>query len=94
MHPRVLVVLAVLATGFAFPCNAHAQSFPTKSIRLIVPFPPGSQPDTLALCGAAGDPRKARTEPMPQSAEAFAAFIAAETRKWADIIRLSGTKPN
>ena len=40
--------LLALACAVAFPIGAHAEAFPTKPITLIVPFPAGSQPDTIA----------------------------------------------
>ena len=44
---RSLLALAY-AIGLVFPIGAHAETFPTKPITLIVPFPAGSQPDTIA----------------------------------------------
>jgi tripartite-type tricarboxylate transporter receptor subunit TctC len=45
IHQRALLAFAVLA----MTCNvALAQAFPSKPIRLIVPFPPASNPDILA----------------------------------------------
>ncbi len=38
----LLLVVALLAVG------AHAQSYPMRSVRLIVPTPPGSTPDIVA----------------------------------------------
>jgi hypothetical protein len=35
----VLLSSALLSTGVA--CGVHAQSYPTKIIRIVVPFPPG-----------------------------------------------------
>ncbi len=32
--------------------------------------------------------------PMPMSPQAFDAFIAAETDKWAKVVRMSGAKAN
>ncbi|HSQ03609.1 MAG TPA: tripartite tricarboxylate transporter substrate-binding protein, partial [Burkholderiales bacterium] len=44
--------LSVLFVGFTFtmvtPCNVGAQAYPSQSIRIIVPFPPGGLVDTLA----------------------------------------------
>lgn len=44
MH-RFLVCVALL---IAAPWAAHAQSFPSKPVRIIAPFPPGAGTDTLA----------------------------------------------
>ena len=49
MHTHGLYSLAALAfTGAALPIVALAQAYPTKAIRLIVPFPPGGSGDVLA----------------------------------------------
>ena len=46
MQRRTL--LASLAAGLAAPSVLHAQSWPDRPIRLIVPWPPGGSTDTIA----------------------------------------------
>lgn len=46
---RTLLVASAIAlcAGLAAPA-AHAQAYPTRSVRIIVPYGPGTTPDTLA----------------------------------------------
>jgi tripartite-type tricarboxylate transporter receptor subunit TctC len=47
---RVTALLASLAVGLPGTQPAHAQSYPTKPIRIIMPFPAGGASDpTLTL---------------------------------------------
>ncbi|HSF46855.1 MAG TPA: tripartite tricarboxylate transporter substrate binding protein [Burkholderiales bacterium] len=50
MHDiRHLITLALAAALFACTAlNAHAQDYPNKPIRIVVPYPPGGFNDTLA----------------------------------------------
>jgi tripartite-type tricarboxylate transporter receptor subunit TctC len=44
-----MLVIAIVALGFAAPAaSAAAQSYPSRPIKLIVPFPAGGPPDALA----------------------------------------------
>jgi tripartite-type tricarboxylate transporter receptor subunit TctC len=40
-------VLLALAAGFAMAASAHAQNYPNKPIKLIIPFPPGGTTDIV-----------------------------------------------
>lgn len=45
---RLLAALSLCVAGALMPFAAGAQNFPAKPIRILVPFPPGGTPDTLA----------------------------------------------
>ncbi len=44
---RFGVALAAAALGCTLPIVAHAQSFPSKPVKLVVPFPPGGSLDNV-----------------------------------------------
>lgn len=45
---QCICMLAAVAAAFAFQHCADAQPFPSRSIRIVVPFPPGGTSDILA----------------------------------------------
>ena len=62
MKPRYLAFLFAVALGLLPVLSAHAQPYPSKPIKIIVPFTPGSATDTMArpiaerLSAALGQP--------------------------------------
>ena len=49
MLNRPILLIAIAAIGIGFdPADADAQSYPNRPIKMIVPFPAGGPPDTIA----------------------------------------------
>ena len=56
-HKRIAAALIVSCAVLAFPATAAADTYPSRSIRLVVPFPPGGQTDNVSrLLGNAMTP--------------------------------------
>ena len=47
-HPTVLSLASLVVSGLMLPSAAQAQAFPSKPIKLVVPYSPGGLPDTVA----------------------------------------------
>jgi tripartite-type tricarboxylate transporter receptor subunit TctC len=60
---RTLFSLTLLVTAFLFSQGSYAQAYPTKPIKAIVPFAPGSATDQIARVFAA-DMTKALGQPI------------------------------
>ena len=46
-------ITTALTAALSFPAQAAAQTYPTKPIRMVVPFPPGGSPDIVGRIVAA-----------------------------------------
>ena len=45
---RQVLRFVLLATALSFTAGSHAQGYPTKVVRYVVPFPAGASPDIIA----------------------------------------------
>ncbi len=105
LNYRIVATLAA-STFFAICAPASAQNYPSKPIRIIVPFPPGAFNDTLGRTIAQkfsdGGIGQAVVDNRPGagstlgavggSAENFGDHLKAEIAKWGKVVKATGAR--
>ena len=91
------LLTALLAA--VIPCAALAQNYPTKPIRIIVPFPPGAFNDTLGRIiaqkfseGGMGQAFVDNRAGAGSTSAELTAFLRNEVAKWAKVIKEANVK--
>ena len=75
----VLAGLCLAAGALTSPGRLHAQAYPTKPIRLIVPQPPGGGNDTIARLVAERISKPLRQQVVVENRAGASGLVAAET---------------
>src|ERR1051325_1568140 len=76
--------MRTLVLALLFPLYAHAQSWPQKPVKVIVPFPPGGVTDTLARITADWLTQRLGQPVVPDNRPGASGAIAAELVARAD----------
>ena len=76
---RVLAALCLAAGAFTNSGTLHAQAYPNKPIRLIVPQPPGGGNDTIARLVAERISKPLRQQVVVENRAGASGLVAAET---------------
>jgi tripartite-type tricarboxylate transporter receptor subunit TctC len=91
--------LLTLVVAAPFPAALHAQAYPSKPIRYIVPFPPGGGSELIARAVAQKAGEALGVQVLEQGAEAatstpeqLAAFLKSEIALYAGLVRKSGMR--
>ena len=93
---------ALAALFFALTSLAQAQTYPSRPVRLIVPYPPGGGTDIVARAVAqkllenTGQPVVIENKPGASEligTDATAKSAPDNIQSWARIVKLTGAKP-
>jgi tripartite-type tricarboxylate transporter receptor subunit TctC len=76
MKLYIALAQATLAATALFPLAAAAQDFPTKPIRLLIPFPPGGGTDTVSRVVATALSEQMKWQVVPENRPGAAGNLA------------------
>lgn len=76
MRPQTLLACAALAAAAALPLAVGAQDFPTKPIKLLIPFPPGGGTDTVSRVVATALSEQMKWQVVPENRPGAAGNLA------------------
>ena len=81
MRSTMRLTWALICTAIvgAAGTPAAAQTFPTRAVRIVVPFPPGGPADVLGRM-------------LGQKLAEFAAILKSDFDKWAKVVKAAGLR--
>jgi tripartite-type tricarboxylate transporter receptor subunit TctC len=80
---------SVLVCASAAQAQAQAQDYPTRPVKLVVPFGPGGPTDVAARLVS----QIAQSELGASTPAAARDLMMSESRRWADVVRKAGISP-
>jgi tripartite-type tricarboxylate transporter receptor subunit TctC len=86
---RALRSGALAASVLVCASAAQAQDYPSRSVKLVVPFGPGGPTDVAARLVS----QIAQSELGANTPAAARDLMMSESRRWADVVRKAGISP-